>query len=103
MRVFIPYVLWNTAMFYRSYAINIIVNHTEIRYSSSLFSEPEQEYINYVLNKAEFSNGYDLRNKYIHGTHSLSPQEHEKDYIELLKIMVLTIIKINEEFCLIGI
>ncbi len=71
----------------------------EIKYEASLFSKPEQAYINYILNKAEFSNGHDLRNKYIHGTHSLQPQDHKSDYIELLKIMVLIVIKINEEFC----
>ena len=74
-------------------------NSGEIKYETSLFSRPEQAYINYMLNKAEFSNGHDLRNKYIHGTHSLLPKDHESDYIELLKIMVLIVIKINEEFC----
>ena len=77
-----------------------MVKSDEIRYEASLFSKPEQSYINYILNRAEFSNGYDLRNKYIHGTHSLKKEDHEKDYVELLKIMVLIILKINEEFCL---
>jgi len=72
----------------------------EIQHKASLFSRPEQAYMSYVLNKADFSNGLDLRNKYVHGTHSLLQEQHEKDYIELLKIMVLTIIKINEEFLL---
>ncbi len=72
----------------------------EIKYEASLFSKPEQAYINYILNKAEFSNGHDLRNKYIHGTHSLQPKDHKSDYIELLKIMVLIVIRINEEFCI---
>jgi len=77
-----------------------MVKADEVQYKTSLFSKPEQDYINFVLNKAEFSNGYDLRNKYVHGTHSMLQAEHQKDYIELLKIMVLIIIKINEEFCL---
>ena len=72
----------------------------EIQYMASLFSKPEQSYINYILNKAEFSNGHDLRNKYIHGTHSLRAEDHKTDYVELLKIMVLIVIKINEELCL---
>ena len=86
----------------RNYQMPLIrmLNADEIFYGSSLFSKPEQSYLNYVLNRSEFSNGYDLRNKYIHGTHSLQTKEHEADYIELLKIMVLIIIKINEEFCL---
>ena len=83
-----------------SNTLDLMLNSDEIIYESSLFSKPEQSYMNYILNKAEFSNGYDLRNKYIHGTHSLSPDAHANDYIELLKIMVLIIIKINEEFCI---
>ena len=79
-----------------------MVDSDEIQYGASLFSIPEQSYINYILNKAEFSNGHDLRNKYIHGTHSLRKEDHQKDYIELLKIMILIVIKINEEFCLVN-
>ena len=52
-----------------------------------------------MLNKSKYSNGFDLRNKYIHGTNSLNIDEHEADYIEMLKIMALIIIKINEELC----
>lgn len=71
-----------------------------VEFENSLFTRNEQEYLNYVLNKSEFSNGLDLRNKYIHGTNSLKPEQHKADYIELLKVMVLVIIKINQEFCL---
>ena len=72
----------------------------EICYESTLFSRPEQGYLNYILNKSEFSNGLDLRNKYIHDTCSLDEDIQLQDYMELLKIMVLIMIKINEEFCL---
>lgn len=80
--------------------INNMIDSNELYHEASLFTKPEQSYMNYVLNRAEFSNGLDLRNKYIHGTHSLDEEVHQLDYIELLKIMVLIIIKINEEFCL---
>lgn len=70
-----------------------------IRYESSLFSVPEQQYLNFMLNQAEYSNGYQLRNKYVHGSYPLDETKQQQDYIELLKIMVLIIIKINEEFC----
>ena len=42
----------------------------------------------------------DLRNKYIHDTCPLDENIQLQDYMELLKIMVLIMIKINEEFCL---
>lgn len=44
------------------------VETKEICYESTLFSKPEQDYLNYILNRSEFSNGLDLRNKYIHDT-----------------------------------
>ena len=53
--------------------------------------------MNYVLNRAEFSNGLDLRNKYGHGSNSIDEKQNYEDYIELLRIMVLIMIKINEE------
>lgn len=70
-----------------------------IRCESSLFSVPEQQYLNFVLNQAEYSNGHQLRNKYVHGSYPLDETKQQQDYTELLKIMVLIIIKINEEFC----
>lgn len=72
----------------------------ELRYTSTLFSEPEQEYLNYILNRSQFSNGLDLRNKYAHSTYPINPKEQTGDYVQLLEVMVLVIGKINEEFCL---
>ena len=77
-----------------------LVRAGEMCYENTLFSKPEQAYLNYILNKAEFSNGLDLRNKYSHCTYSLDEKEQAEDYMELLKIMSLIVIKINEEFCL---
>lgn len=72
----------------------------DLRIESTLFSEPEKKFLNYELNKAEFSDGLDLRNKYAHSTYPYNEDVQKMDYIELLKIMVLIITKINEEFCL---
>ena len=80
--------------------LDSLVKTKEICYESTLFSRPEQDYLNYILNKSEFSNGLDLRNKYIHDTCTLDEKIQLQDYMELLKIMVLIMIKINEEFCL---
>ena len=66
----------------------------------SLFSRGEADYINYMLNQSEFSNGKDLRNKYIHDSCPKDEQIQRHDYFEILKIMILMIIKMNEEFCL---
>ena len=67
---------------------------------STLFSRGESAYINYMLNQSEYSNGKDLRNKYIHDSCPQDEEIQRDDYFEILKIMILMIIKINEEFCL---
>lgn len=71
-----------------------------LNYGGTLFSVPEAKYMNYILNKSEFSNGLDLRNKYIHSSYLSDDKIAMSDYVRLLKIMVLVIGKINEEFCL---
>lgn len=80
--------------------IDNLVRSGDLLYTSTLLSIPEQQYLNYILNKSEFSNGRDLRNKYIHSTCSLDEKQQLSDYITLLRIMAVIIIKINEEFCL---
>ena len=52
------------------------------------------------MDNEDYSNGMDLRNKYIHSTYPLDEKQQQHDYIHLLKIMMLTVLKINEEYCL---
>lgn len=70
----------------------------DIRTERTLFSIPETNYLNYMLNRAEYSNGKDLRNKYIHSTYPMDEDVQMQDYMDLLKIMIIIIGKINEEF-----
>lgn len=76
------------------------IRNGNLRLESSLFSEPEQDYLNYELNKSSYSNGLDLRNKYAHSTYPENEKIQFTDYVRLLRIMILVITKINEEFCL---
>lgn len=76
------------------------IDKGDLRIESTLFSEPEQNYLNYILNKSEFSDGLDLRNKYVHGTNTKNEEMQHRDYIELLKVLTIVVTKINEEFCL---
>lgn len=74
-------------------------NQSIIFFESSLFSKPEQSYFNYYLNKSEFTNGLDLRNSYLHGTQS-NPneiQKHENAYFTYLKLLVLVLLKIEDD------
>lgn len=80
--------------------LEALMQEGELCYGSTLFSKPEQAYLNFALNESEYSNGLDLRNRYIHDTCSQDEAEQRADYAELQKIMVLIIIKINEELCI---
>lgn len=64
---------------------------------STLFTRQERNYLNYYLNKKEFTNGFDLRNKYLHGTNTFSEYEHKMDYYKILKIIILTLLKIEDD------
>lgn len=80
--------------------IQKMTEHKEVEVESYLFTRQEKDYIDYMLNVQQYTNGPEIRNKYVHGNCSLDPVVHQNDYIELLKIMTLIVIKINEEFCL---
>lgn len=73
-----------------------------IELESSLFSRPEQDYINYFLNKSQFNNGLDLRNKYSHTQPFIDNNEemHIQNYMIFLRLFILTVIKINDDFCI---
>lgn len=53
--------------------------------TSTLFSKPEVDYLNYALNKSSFSNGLDLRNKYLHATYPMDTEVQYRDYIDNMK------------------
>lgn len=79
---------------------NILIEfekQNEVIFENCLFTREEIRYINYNLNKKEFSNGLDLRNKYIHGSNSESKDVQENDYNVLLKILILILLKIEDD------
>ena len=57
-----------------------------ITFSNTLFTEDERKYLNFYLNKKDFTNGLDLRNKYLHGTNTNTVEIQQNDYLFLLKI-----------------
>jgi hypothetical protein len=68
-----------------------------LEFRNSLFSELESKYFNYYLNKFDFTNGLDLRNKYAHGTNANSEDEQKNDYFILLKLLILIVLKIEDD------
>jgi len=80
--------------------LNSLINDKKIIIENKLFSKPEQNYLNYVLNNRKYDNGLSIRNRYLHGSNTNDVSDHKQDYYTILKVFVLIIIKINEEFCL---
>ena len=68
-----------------------------INYESTLFTKNEQDYLDYYLNKSKFTNGHDIRNRYLHGTNTNDENQYERDYYLILKLFVVIIIKINDD------
>lgn len=85
-------------------AIDEMVARGWLERGRSLLSEAEADYFNYCLNQVKFSNGPDLRNKYVHGSNvdPADENEHFRTYITALKLLIALVIKINDEFCLRG-
>ncbi len=80
--------------------IKELVSEKVITYSSALFSPDEADYLSYLLNNAKFSDAVALRNKYGHGSGSISDfteKEMESDYCFMLAALIGIAIKINEE------
>ncbi len=86
--------------YYNSQELMRLIAEGKVRVTNTLLSEPEAEYVDYILNNKEFSNGLALRNKYIHDSIPESEERQYRDYIILMKVMIILIIKVNEEFCL---
>jgi len=60
----------------------------------------ECDYLNYYLNDRDFTNGVKLRNRFAHGTNSYSESEIKNMYYILLRIIVLTILKVDNDLYL---
>lgn len=68
-----------------------------IEYSSFLLHIKEVNYFNYWLNKKNFSNGYDLRNRYMHGVQTLEENDIESDYRIAKMLFILLLLKIIDD------
>jgi len=76
--------------------IDDMVNKDLLQFEDTLFNKSECDYFNYYMNK-KFTNGLDLRNSFIHGTNPDSESELKNLYYILLRIIVLAILKVNDD------
>lgn len=87
---------WNYPSHIRD-VIDEMINKDLVFVQNKLFTKQEQQYLNFYLNKKEFTNGLDLRNKYLHGTNSPSEDSQKHDYYLLLKLLILALLKIKDD------
>lgn len=69
-----------------------------ISLDNHLLSPAERDYFSYYLNNEKFTNGPAIRNNYAHGTTpSYSEEKHLHNYLQLLILFVLLLLKISED------
>lgn len=87
---------WNYPKFVRD-EIDLQIEDKKLFVENTLLSKEEVKYFNFYLNQKLYTNGYDLRNKYMHGTNTQSEKKHKNDYYLILKIIILTLLKIEDD------
>ncbi|PFC15086.1 hypothetical protein [Bacillus cereus] len=90
---------WNLSSKERA-EIEALIKEGVLTIDNKLFTKNEQDYLDYHLNKATFSNSLDLRNRYLHGTQTNDDELHSLNYLIFLKLIVIIIIKINDDLCI---
>lgn len=65
-----------------------------------LLTSEEADYFNFLFNKVRFTNGPELRNKYLHGSQTNTGTEdtHFQTYLIVLRSIIALVIKINDDF-----
>lgn len=77
--------------------IDELIAENVIVANDSLFSTNEQNYISYVWSDT-YKNGLAIRNRYLHGAYSPNDPHIHRDYIEILKLLVMIMISLDDEF-----
>ncbi|MCT4632789.1 MAG: hypothetical protein N4A76_08635 [Firmicutes bacterium] len=71
-----------------------------VKIECSLLTLNEQDYFDFYMNKSKFTNGYDIRNRYLHGTNGNDENQYKNDYYLILKLIIIIVLKINDDLCL---
>ena len=77
--------------------IDELIAKSVIVASDSLFSTNEQNYISFIWSDT-YKNGLAIRNRYLHGAYSPNDPSIHRDYIEVLKLLVMIMICLDDEF-----
>ena len=101
----ILYKLWKSGTYCLYYKDKLILDIAEelykkgyCEYSNTLFSEFEINYLSFILDDKKYGNGLKIRNKFTHGKFTYkNEEEHRKNYLELLQIVIFYVMRINDE------
>lgn len=78
-------------------AIDRMTEEGLLEVSERLLTTEEISYLNFYLNAKEFSDGLDLRNKYLHGSHGRDEKQQEMDYLYFLRTFIVILIKLCDD------
>ena len=75
-------------------------NEGLLKIDDHLLCESERNLFSYYLNKSQYTNGPDIRNRYAHATIPVSDDMniHAKHYYTLLMLLILLLLEIEDEF-----
>lgn len=75
-------------------------NEGLLKTDDHLLCESERNLFSYYLNKSQYTNGPDIRNRYAHGSIPAGGDVniHAKNYYTLMMLLILLLLKIEDEF-----
>lgn len=83
--------------YYSRKVIDQLIEEEQFMVENKLFTKEEVSYLNFFMNEKEFADGYKLHNRYAHGANTFSQEQHERDYLRILKVLILVLLKIEDD------
>lgn len=78
-------------------ALDNMLKQGRIEMRSTMHSEPESNYLNFILNNRLYDNSWAIRNSYHHGTPTHSENKYIFDYNLVLLVLIICVIKIDDD------
>lgn len=77
--------------------INKFYEKKYVKFEDSLFSNSEKEYFQYYLNRKKYSNGFEIRNMFIHASNNNKEEVCKDNYYLTLELIDIIILKIYDD------
>ena len=73
------------------------IQNGDLIFEDGLLSSLESDYYDYHLNSKKFGNGLKMKNRFSHGNTSSNEEIQKNIYYKYLKLLLIMIIKINDD------